>query len=351
MDLKVRHLLGIAPRLDPLVIGVFIIGIPVDPVTLADVGDPAVERVDRRPVVEVPRLAERPVEIDLHRRAAFVFRSRILRGKAVGLPPLLPVPLVAANRGVLDEYGTHGHRRNVDRYGELRVRAGIGQTQRYVEVTRCHEAALQPRALLLGARLVAIDKLAAELDRRSVRPVLGQLERRGRRDEKLVLRLEPDPFAGRLPGVVRRLHLDPVVSEIGVEARLDREEVLLENMPQAERRGLGDRVVTARNGDPRIVVRRDGPLQFPSDLEVVALLADRGALGPVAGPAEVFGIDARRFHLVAETHPVRPHGGLVDRDLRRGCTPCQQRRHHREKQGNLFHITAAFALDFRPTNL
>ena len=43
------------------------------------------------------------------------------------------------------------------------MRAFVGDTQRNVEVTRSHKLALEVLLLLLGARFVTVDELAAEL--------------------------------------------------------------------------------------------------------------------------------------------------------------------------------------------
>ena len=78
-------------------------------------------------------------------------------------------------------------------------------------------------------------------------------------------------------------------------------------MPQVEGRHQRNGVVTARHRDPGIVVRSQRSLQAAAQFEVVALLADCGALGLVAGEAEIIGIDGRGLQPVAERH-VPPFG-------------------------------------------
>jgi len=115
------------------------------------------------------------------------------------------------------------------------------------------------------------------------------------------------------------LSVDPhaVVTHLGVEDRFERKEVLLEGVLQVEHRLKGNRVVTTRDRDPRIVVRGQRTLQVCLDLQVVALLADSGPLGLVTGQAEVVDIHGGRFQPVAEGYALLLGVHLVDRDLRR----------------------------------
>ena len=61
----------------PFFVGMAELRIVADLVLLADVGDPAVEGVERRAVAQESRFAERAVEVDLDRGAAFVFRRLV----------------------------------------------------------------------------------------------------------------------------------------------------------------------------------------------------------------------------------------------------------------------------------
>ena len=189
------------------------------------------------------------------------------------------VPLVVAYPLALDEHGTHGHRREVDRDRELGVGRLVGQTERHVEVTRREERTLQVLAFLLRSREVAVRELAPELDDRTVGPVLGQLERRGHRDRDLVLVLEPDADALRVPFVVRLIDLHAVGAVAGIDRRGDGKEILGKGMAQVERCQQRDGVVTARHLHPALVVRGQRTVQSGTDLQVVALLADCGARG------------------------------------------------------------------------
>lgn len=143
---------------------------------------------------------------------------------------------------------------------------------------------------LLGTRLVAVDELAAELERRTVGPVFGQFEGRIDPYDKLILILEPHAVAHRFVLRVRRLHLHAVVTQFGRSLRLNREEVFLKQMPQVERGDQRNRVITARYGDPWIVIGGQRALQSCTDFQIIALLADGGTLGLVTGQTEIVDI-------------------------------------------------------------
>ena len=151
----------------PFVVGLQVLGVVADLVLLADVGNPAVEGEDRRDVTQVARLAERAVETDLDRRTALVFRGLlgVLDTIGIGRFDLLAVAvdLPHADPVAFGKGGVQGERRHVDRDGEFLLRAFVGDTQRNVEVTRGHKLALEVLLLLLGARFVTVDELAAEL--------------------------------------------------------------------------------------------------------------------------------------------------------------------------------------------
>ena len=182
--------------------------------------------------------------------------------------------------------------------------------------------------LLLGARFVTVDKLAAELERGAVRPVLRHFERRIHPDDELVLILEPYAFAVHdlvtalvdhrlaVRSHALRLDLHAVVAQLGIELGFDGKEVLLEDMPQVEGRHQRNGVVTARHRDPRVVVRGKRALHPAVEFEVVALLADRGTLGTVAGAAEItLCIDRRGADFVFEDSFRGVGLDFVDRDL------------------------------------
>ena len=88
---------------------------------------------------------------------------------------------------------------------------------------------------------------------------------------------------------------------------------------------------------PRIVVRRERTLEPAADLEVVALAADGGPLGPVAGQAEVVDIDRRGFHPVAEVDALLRRLDLVDGDLRGGGQRGRQGGDQDEERIKSFH--------------
>ena len=106
-----------------------------------------------------------------------------------------------------------------------------------------------------------VDELAAEIQDRTVRPVVGHLERRGDGNHEFVLVFEPDTLAvGVFVAFViflGRFDLHAVVAELGIELGFEREEVLREEVAQPENRRQGNGVVTARDRDPRVVVRRE----------------------------------------------------------------------------------------------
>lgn len=56
---------------------------------------------------------------------------------------------------------------------------------------------------------------------------------------------------------------------------------------QEKRGGQTDRVIAARSFDPRIAVRGYRSEYAAAEFEGIALLADRGTLGTVAGAAEI----------------------------------------------------------------
>ena len=197
---------------------------------------------------------------------------------------------------------------------------------------------------------------------RTVRPVLRHLERRVHPDNELVLVLEPHAFAvhdlvpalvdHRLAVLVQALRLDlhAVVAQLGIELGFDREEVFLEDMAQAESRRQRDGVITARDRNPGVVVRGQRSLQAAAEFKVVALFADGGTLGFVAGQAEIIGIDRGGFKPVAESHALLFGVDFVDGNLRRSRDRHRQDRRQRENQVKMFH-SEAIVFDFQSTNL
>ena len=248
--------------------------------------------------MQVVRLAEGPVEVDLNGRAALVFRRLVGVLDTVGVGGLdlvaVLIDLPPANPVALGEGGVERQRREVDDDGKLLDRTVVGETERNIQITRGHEGAFQVLALLLRTRYIAVHELAAEFEDRTVGPVLRHLEGRGDRNVEFVLVLEPDAVAVGRTVVVGRLDPHPVVAHLGVENRLYREEILREGMLQEKRRRQRDGVVTARHGDPRIVVRGERSLQVGLYLQVVALLPDRRPLGLVTGQAEIIDFSRSR---------------------------------------------------------
>ena len=263
------------------------VGIVRNLVARPDVGDPTVEREDRRTVTEDALAAERAVEVDLHRRTALVLRRLVGSGQTVGLPTLLLVPLVLANLSALHENGAQGDRRDVDHDRELGLGTLVGDTERDVEVARRHEGALALEILLLRTRNVAVGELAAELEDGSVRPVFRHLERGCHREVEFVLVLEPHTVARSGTVVGLGLDLHAVVAELGDELGFDGKEVLGICMVQKQIGHQRDGVITARDLDPRVVVGGERALQPAAEFELVALLADGGPLSPGAGPVEI----------------------------------------------------------------
>ena len=202
---------------------------------------------------------------------------------------------------------------------------------------------------LLRARFIAVDELAAEVQDRTVGPVFGHLERRGDRDHEFVLILEPDALAvhnvvavvidHRLAVGIEtlRLHLHPVIAQLGTELGFDGEKILGENMAQADHRRKRDGVVTARHRDPRVVVRGKRALHPAVEFEVVALLADRGALGLVTGAAEIIDIYGYGFQFVLKSHALLPGIDFVDGNLGRDGAADQKSRNKRQYEIKRFH--------------
>ena len=244
-----------------------------------------------------------------------------------------------AHNSALYEDGTQGKRRDVNRNRELRLRTLVSDTERDVKIARRHEGALAIIRRLLRTRDVAVGELAAELENRTVGPVLRHLERGGHRDGELVLVLVPDAVAGRIALGVGRLDLHPVVAEHGVDGRRDGEEVLREGVAQVERRHQRDGVVTARDGNPRVVVGGERTLEARAYFEVVALLADGGPLGAVACPVEVGQVDRRGLELVAEGHLLLFGIHLVNRYLG-GGRKGQAEGREQQQRSNVFHNEA-----------
>ena len=98
--------------------------------------------------------------------------------------------------------------------------------------------------LLFRTRFVPVDELAAEIQDRTVRPVVGHLERRGDGNHEFVLVFEPDTLAvGVFVAFViflGRFDLHAVVAELGIELGFEREEVLREEVAQPENRRQGN---------------------------------------------------------------------------------------------------------------
>ena len=245
MDRQAGFGLDVAAFLHPVVICNPVFGIVADLVLLADVGDPAVEGVERRAVAQEPRLAERAVEVDLDRRTALVFRG------FVGVFDTVIEPVRLADQFIFGKGGIQGDRRDVDYDREFGLGAFIGDTERNIQVGRGHELTLEVLLLLFRTRLVTVDELASEVQDGTVRPVVGHLERRGDRDYEFVLVLEPYAFAvGVFVAFViflRRFDLHAVVAELGIELGFEREEVFREEVAQPENRRQCNGVVTARD--------------------------------------------------------------------------------------------------------
>ena len=99
-----------------------------------------------------------------------------------------------------------------------------------------------------------------------------------------------------------------------------------------------DGVVTARDLDPGVVVGGERALQPAAEFELVALLADGGPLGPVAGPVEIGHVDRRGLDRVAESHVLLAGIHLVDGKLGRSGGRRSERR-QKQKQRMEFHRT------------
>jgi len=140
--------------------------------------------------------------------------------------------------------------------------------------------------------------------------------------------------AGAVVGLGLDLHA--VVAELGDELGLDREEVLREGVVQKKTGHQRDGVVAARHLDPRIVVRGERSLQTAAELQLVALLADGGALGTVAGEVEILHLHGDRPDRIVESHLVLPHVDLVDRKLGRSNGSSQKGR-QKQEQRTIFH--------------
>ena len=223
------------------------------------------------------------------------------------------------------------------RNGEFLLGTFVGDTQRDVEITRSHELTLEVLFLLLGTRFITVDELAAELYDRTVGPVLGHLEGRVHPDNQLVLILEPHTLAVHdlVPAFIDhrltvgpyalRFDLHAVITQLGIELGLDGKEVLLEDVAQVECRHQCDGVITARNRNPRIVVGGQRSLQAAAEFEVVALLADSGALSLVTGQVEIIDIDGGGLQLILESHALLLGIDLVDRNLSRSRNGREQK--------------------------
>ena len=99
-----------------------------------------------------------------------------------------------------------------------------------------------------------------------------------------------------------------------------------------------DGVITARHLDPGVIVRGERALQPAAEFELVALLADGGPLGPVAGTVEIGDVDRRGLDRVAESHILLPGVHLVDGKLGRSGGRRGERR-QKQKQRMEFHKT------------
>ena len=313
MDRQARLVLNILVARIPLLEGRQILAVITDLVLLADVGDPAVESVEHRAVTQITRLAERAVEIDLDRRTALVFR------RLVGVLDTVGKTVVLADQVAFSESGVQGERRHIDRDRKLGLGALVGHTERNVEVGRGHELAFEVFLLLLGARLVTVDKLAAELGNDTVGPVLRHLERRSRRNFEFVLVFEPDAL---LTVVDRDFHA--VVAQLSIDLGLDGEEIFRKYVLQVEGRHQRDGVITARDRDPRVVVGGQRTLQAAAEFEVVALLADGGTFSLITGQVEIVDVDGGGLQLILESHALLLGIDLVDRNLGRSRNRCDQ---------------------------
>ena len=111
-------------------------------------------------------------------------------------------------------------------------------------------------------------------------------------------------------------------------------------MAQPENRRQGNGVVTARHRDPRVVVRGKRALHPAVEFEVVALLADCGALGLVTGQAEIVHIDGGGFQFVLEGHFVLFGIDFVDGYLCERGVAGQKGGNEPEKQVKIFHSEA-----------
>ncbi len=112
--------------------------------------------------------------------------------------------------------------------------------------------------------------------------------------------------------------------------------VLRESVVQKKTGHQRDGVVAARHLDPRIVVRGERSLQTAAELQLVALLADGGALGTVAGAVEILHLHGDRPDRIVESHLVLPHVDLVDRKLGRSNGSSQKGR-QKQEQRTIFH--------------
>ena len=169
---------------------------------------------------------------------------------------------------------------------------------------------------LLRARHVTVGELAAEFDDRADLPTLVDDVGGIGRNLKFVLVLVPGGLAGRRASVAGDFDIHPVVAELGIELGFDGKALFGKGVMQEKRGGQTDRVIAARSFDPRIAVRGYRSEYAAAEFEGIALLADRGTLGTVAGAAEItLCIDRRGADFVFEDSFRGVGLDFVDRDL------------------------------------
>ena len=81
-------------------------------------------------------------------------------------------------------------------------------------------------------------------------------------------------------------------------------------------------------------------MQAAAEFEVVALLADSGALGLVTGQVEIIDIDGGGLQLILESHALLLGIDLVDRNLSRSRNGCEQKGRQCEDREKMFHSEA-----------
>ena len=243
---------------------------------------------------------------------------------------------IVAYGGAFDENGAQGDGREIDLYGESRCRTGIGDTAGDVEVAGGHEGAFAMDLFLFGSGLVTVCQLAAEFEHGTVRPVFGEVERRGCFDPEFVLIFEPHAGTRSRAVFVGRFDLHAVVSEFGADFRIDGEFLFFEDMVEVEGSDRCNGVVTARHIDPRFIERGQCSLQGCGDFEVIAFFAYCGAFGAVFCQRKGVAFDLLRADRIGEIDTFGSGLHAVDRDLC-GGGKCEEHHGGQHGQRELIH--------------